>query len=91
MQLLMMLIALSIATPAYAAEEGVDAQSPNAEAPAETVRPRPERPAPRVDFDTRYMAPARLANPAVGEENAKLSLASYGARVSAPAPFAAIV
>lgn len=90
MRFLLMLLALLVATPAYAAEENVDAQSPSAEAPVETIRPRPERPAPRIDFDTRYMAPALIANPAAGEEGAKLSLVSYGMRVSAPAPFAAI-
>lgn len=87
MRLLMMLMAILVAAPAYAAEAGLESA---VEAPAESIRPRPERPAPRIDFDTRYMVPARLANPAAGEENAKLSLVSYGARVSIPAPFAAI-
>lgn len=86
----MMLLALLIATPSYAAETGGIGRETAAETPVETIRPQPERPAPRIDIDTRYMAPARLANPAAGEENAKLSLVSYGARVSAPVPFAAI-
>lgn len=95
MRLLMMVLALLVAAPAYAAEAESSGKDPVAEmavadAPAETIRPRPERPAPRIDIDTRYMAPAGLANPAAGEENAKLSLVSYGARVSAPTPFAAI-
>lgn len=94
MQILMMLLALWFVTPAYAADTGAAGEEPAAEtlaeASAETIRPRPERPAPRVDFDTRYMAPARLAHPEAGEENAKLSLATIGARVMIPAPFAAI-
>ena len=90
MPLLIMLLALLIATPSYAADDGGAGGETAAQTPVQTIRPRPEPPAPRIDVDTRYMAPARLANPAAGEENAKLSLVSYGARVSAPAPFAAI-
>lgn len=95
MHLLLMLFALLVAAPAYAADGESPKQDPVAEmavadAPAETIRPRPERPAPRIDLDSRYMTPSRLANPTAGEEGAKLSLATYGARISTPAPFAAI-
>lgn len=91
MRFLVILLALLISVPAYPAEAGdAEGAPPRAEAPPETTRPRPEGPAFRVDFDTRYMAPARLANPAAGEENAKLSLATYGTRVMMPAPLPGI-
>ncbi len=90
MRPLMILLALMFAAPAFGADEGSIKRESMVEAPALAIRPHPERPAPRIDLDARYMMPARLANPAAGEKNAKLSLASYGVRVSAPAPVAAI-
>ncbi|MBI3794026.1 MAG: hypothetical protein HY280_04760 [Nitrospinae bacterium] len=60
-----------------------------ADSKTDTFRPRPESPALRLDWDGRYTAPARLANPGVGEEGASLSIAAYGAKVSVPTPVSA--
>ncbi len=58
--------------------------------PPPTAAPRRAGPVPGIEFETRYMFPARLDKPGPSEEGAALSLATHGVRLSMPAPLPSI-